>query len=39
MKVQLAGIDEVEGVGLAVVPGKINLLKPRRSIVVMFAGS
>jgi hypothetical protein len=39
MKVRLAAIDEDEGVGLAVVPEKIHLLKPLRPIVVMFAGS
>jgi hypothetical protein len=39
MKVRLTTIDEDEGVGLAVVPGKIHLLKQRRPIVVMFTGS
>jgi hypothetical protein len=39
MKVRLGAIDEAEGVGLAVVMGKVHLLKPRRPMVVMFGSS
>jgi hypothetical protein len=38
VEVGLTAVDEDEGVGLAVVPQKVHLLKSRRLIVVVFTG-